>query len=50
MSIFGGGDSALDWAVELSKKSQVILYIDVMILEELSQLLIKFMSLLNLEK
>ena len=23
MSIFGGGDSALDWAIELSKKSKI---------------------------
>ena len=25
VSIFGGGDSALDWAIELSKTSKVIL-------------------------
>ena len=25
VSIFGGGDSALDWAIELSKNSKVIL-------------------------
>ena len=34
VTIFGGGDSALDWAVELSKIQKLILFTEEMILEE----------------
>ena len=37
VSIFGGGDSALDWAVELSKIQKLILFIEEMNLEEHKQ-------------